>query len=176
MFLPKTAIIASIAAAVLLAGCGKQPATSAGVNLADVEERVTPHVPVLTSSTNKKVGVYVDGRWYAKGEEPTAKTAAAPAAPAPGTGHLHVTLSLKGVSGFTGSMAVRLKNSEDREVSIHTFAKAELVGKSVQCYLTDVPAGAYVMYVNGYNSSGGVYSETAYDVEIVEDRTIESAI
>jgi hypothetical protein len=54
MFQPKLAIAATIVATVLLAGCGKQPATGASVNLGDVEERVVPHVPVLTASNSNK--------------------------------------------------------------------------------------------------------------------------
>jgi hypothetical protein len=85
-------------------------------------------------------------------------------------------MSMKNISGFTGSVVIRLKNSEDREVSSYTFEKADLVGKSVEGTLTNVPEGAYVMYVDGYNTSGGIFSEIAYDVEVIGDRTVESNI
>jgi hypothetical protein len=176
MFSPKLAIVTALAAAVLLTGCGKKPATAASVG--DVEERVTPHVPVLASSpdANKKVGVYVDGRWYAKGTEPTAKATAAPAAPTPGFGHLHVSVSLKGLSGFTGSMAIRLKNADDKEVASHTFTKDELGGQVADGTLTDVPPGSYVMVRDDYNVSGGLFNEIQYDVEVIADRTVDSSI
>jgi hypothetical protein len=178
MFSPKLAIVTALAAAVLLTGCGKKPATA--VDTGVVEERVTPHVPNLASSpkpgSTKKVGVYVDGRWYAKGDEPTAKATAAPAAPTPGFGHLHVEVSLKGLSGFTSSMVIRLKNADDKEVASHTFTGSDLNGQNADGTLTDVPPGSYVMVRDDYNASGGLFNETAYDVEVIADRTVDSSI
>lgn len=197
MFSPKLAIVTALASPcrvpgakrrflalgtcavlVMLTGCGKKPATAASVG--EVEERVTPHVPSLAASpdasSSKKVGVYVDGRWYAKGEEPTPKATAAPAAPTPGFGHLHVTVSLKGLSGYTGTMAIRLKNADDKEVASHTFVKTDLGGQAADTTLTDVPPGSYLMVRDDYNASGGLFNEQQFDVEVIADRTVDSAI
>ena len=96
-----TRFTALLLASLALSGCGKAPSTAAKIASTETERVVTYAPHAASAATTDKVGVYVDGRWYVKGEEPTAKTDIAIEAPASGMGNLHVTVSLAGVTDFT---------------------------------------------------------------------------
>lgn len=163
------------------AGCGKLPSTSVKVASTGEQERVVTYAPHMRASANPRqpVGVMVDGRWYAKGDEPTVAATPAPAAPQPGKGHLHVTVSLAGVSDFTDRLRLRLHSNNASDASgdiTFDFTHDVLVGESVETTLTNVPAGSYVLQKDALNSSGGVISDDRGDVDVVLGKTVEASI
>lgn len=183
MLRPQAFVFAFIVAPLVLAGCGKQPASAVRIVAADDNtERVVAAVPHFKPApgASPRVGVLVDGRWYAKGEEPDAQPTAAPVAPDAGKGHVHVTVSLKGVTDFTGAIRVRLRRVGTLEgasdAASHEFARTELIGSTVDTTLLNVTPGDYVLLKDVFNTSGGIFSEDSETIEVVPDHTIDSDI
>jgi hypothetical protein len=178
MFSFKVRLLALVLAPLVVVGCGKQPASS--VSVGGQTERVVsnqPHFKTSTGATKAPVGVLVDGRWYAKGNEPVAVTTPAPATPATGKGHLHVVLSLKGITDFTDKVRIRLKNSGAKaDVTTFDFAHELLVGNSAQTTLLNLTPGDYTLLVDTLNGAGGLVSESSSTVTVISAKTEEAIL
>ena len=171
-----TRFTALLLASLALTGCGKAPSTAAKIASTETERVVTYAPHAASATTTDKVGVYVDGRWYVKGEEPTAKADTAIEAPASGMGNLHVTVSLAGVTDFTGSIKLIARSINGTEAGVASLTKGDLRGQSTDAVLKNVAPGEYALVKQAFSTNGSLISETSHPVEVKQDATIENSI
>lgn len=134
----------------VLAGCGRAAS--------EIQETAIVSKLERPASTAKN-GVVVDGRWYPKDEAPVVEVTPPPAAPKEGQGHLRVLVNLKGLSGFTSSVTLKVfpKGSTEAVAAITWRDDLRRRGIQTEYTLENLTPGDYELNLQEFNQSGGMF-------------------
>ena len=182
----KVGLYAVLVATILMAGCGRA-ASPLDVDRTYGGGEEIPVVPTGLAKVVSKdkvrplpspvVGVVVDGRFYPKGEAPTAKATPAPEAPRAGKGHLHASVSLANrTSSFIEKLVVSVTlKGQSSPVFSRTFSKQDLVGTKLSATATNLAPGDYEVAVTAHSRTG-VYAEDTESAKVEDGQTAETKI